>query len=263
MKDVLEGKVCLVTGGGGGIGAAISLLLGQSGARIAVVDRDLEGAARSADEIGSTGGSAVAIQSDISIASERIRAYEQAQEAFGAIDILVNNAADHGSRSKFLDVSIEEWERILSTNLSATWHFSQLVAPQMIEKQEGSIINLGAIQASLPVATYASYVATKGGILSLTKALAVELSQYGVRVNAISPGAIASPSTQSALSNLGTNQKAPTLLGRMGTSHDVAQGVLFLASPASSFVTGENIVIDGGRSLSRDPDPFASFSNRT
>ncbi len=263
MTKVLDGKVCLVTGGGGGIGAAISLLLGQSGAKVGVIDRDLEGATNTVAEICAAGGFAKALQCDISSAGDRIDVYNRAKDELGEVDILVNNAADHGSRMRFLEIEIEEWERIVSTNLGATWHFSQLAAPSMIERQGGSIVNLGAIQASLPVATYVSYVATKGGILSLTRALAVELSPYGIRVNSISPGAIATPSTQSALSNLGTNQKAPTLLGRMGTSNDIAQGVLFLVSPASSFITGENIVIDGGRSLSRDPDPFSSFSTRT
>ncbi|CAG4911925.1 SDR family oxidoreductase [Acidithrix sp. C25] len=263
MNNLLDSQVSLVTGGGGGIGAAISMTLAMAGAKVAVVDRDQVGADATVGAILEAGGVASSFVGDIATSPERIEIYNRAKGALGEIDILVNNAADHGSRLSFLEIEIDEWERILATNLGATWHFSQLVARSMIERQGGAIVNLGAIQASLPVATYVSYVATKGGIISLTKALAVELSPHGIRVNSISPGAIATPSTQSALSNIGTTEKAPTLLGRMGSSRDIANGVLFLVSPASSFITGENLVVDGGRSLSRDPDPFSSFGSRT
>ena len=134
MSSVLGGQVCLVTGGGGGIGAAICLLLAQSGARVGVVDRNLQGASETVAAIRKLGGEGSALECDISDHSNRIDLYQRAKVELGEIDLLVNNAADHGSRDKFLDVSYQEWERIVATNLGATWHFSQLVAPSMVQR---------------------------------------------------------------------------------------------------------------------------------
>jgi len=264
MAGWLEGTVALVTGAGGGIGAAIARQLAAASASVAVVDRDAATADATVEAIASAGGRALAIVADISRPEPRRRLVGEVVAGLGEIDILVNNAADHGIRHRFLDVTEAEWERILATNLTATAFLAQAVAPSMARRGGGAIVNLAAIQAALPVPTYASYVATKGGIISLTRALAVELSPHGIRVNAIAPGAIASGSTVDALAASGDpTGSAPTLLGRMGTVEEVANACVFLASDAASFVTGTMLVVDGGRSLSREPDPFATFSTLT
>lgn len=264
MAGWLEGTVALVTGAGGGIGAAIARQLAAASASVAVVDRDADSADATVNAIVATGGRAVAIVADISRPEQRRQLVGDVVAGLGEVDILVNNAADHGVRHRFLDVTEAEWERILATNLTATAFLAQAVAPGMARRGGGAIVNLAAIQAALPVPTYASYVATKGGIISLTRALAVELSPHGIRVNAIAPGAIASGSTVDALAASGDpTGSAPTLLGRMGTVEEVANACVFLASDAASFVTGTMLVVDGGRSLSREPDPFATFGTLT
>lgn len=264
MAGWLDGSVALVTGAGGGIGAAIARQLAAASASVAVVDRDATTADATVEAILSAGGRAVAIVADISRPEQRRRLVGEVVAGVGEVDILVNNAADHGVRHRFLDVTEAEWERILATNLTATAFLAQAVAPGMARRGGGAIVNLAAIQAALPVPTYTSYVATKGGIISLTRALAVELSPHGIRVNAIAPGAIASGSTVDALAASGNpNASAPTLLGRMGTVEDVAAACVFLASDAASFITGTMLTVDGGRSLSRAPDPFATFGALT
>ncbi|MCL4423780.1 MAG: SDR family oxidoreductase [Actinobacteria bacterium] len=261
---VLAGKVALVTGAGSGIGAAIARRMAAAGAAVAVVDRVATTAQSIVAEITASGCLAVSMSADLSHPDERQGILDQVVRALGPVDILVNNAADHGARHGFLEVSAEEWERIIATNLTASAFLSQAVAPSMITRGAGTIVNLVAIQAKLPAPTYASYVTTKGGLVSLTKALAVELSPHGIRVNGIAPGAIGTASTTDALAASGQpTGQAPTLLGRMGTAEEVAEVCLFLVSPAASFVTGAIVVVDGGRSLSRQPDPFATFGAMT
>lgn len=263
MSGWLDGRVAFVTGAGSGIGADIARRMAHAGAAVAVVDRNGDAAAATAASIEADGGRACAVVADLSVASERRFALDEAVSKLGNVDVLVNNAADHGTRHDFLEVDDEEWDRVLATNLTATAMLCQAVAASMAQRrnESGVIINLAAIQVSLPLPTYVSYAATKGGIVSLTKALAVELGPLGIRVNAVAPGAVASGSTRVAMATAGNPDGAsPTLLGRMGTGDDVASVCVFLASQAASFVTGAVVVVDGGRSLSRQADPLSDLS---
>lgn len=261
MSGWLDGRVAFVTGAGSGIGADIARRMAYAGAAVAVVDRNADAATATAASIQADGGRSWPVVADLSVASERRLALDVAVSKLGGVDILVNNAADHGTRHHFLQVGPDEWDRILATNLTATAMLCQAVAPSMSQSGSGVIINLAAIQASLPLPTYVSYVATKGGIVSLTRALAVEFGPLGIRVNAVSPGAVASGSTRHALAESGNpDASSPTLLGRMGTGDDVASVCVFLASQAASFVTGAVVVVDGGRSLSRQADPLSDLS---
>ena len=261
MSGWLDGRVAFVTGAGSGIGADIARRMAYAGACVAVVDRDGDAARATAASIEVDGGRSWPVVADLSVASERRSALDEAVSKLGSVDVLVNNAADHGKRHDFLEVDQDEWDRVLATNLTATAMLCQAVAPSMAQSGSGAIINLAAIQASLPLPTYVSYVATKGGIVSLTKALAVEFGPLGIRVNAVAPGAITSGSTQRALIESGNpDATSPTLLGRMGTGDDVASVCVFLASAAASFVTGAVLAVDGGRSLSRQADPLSDLS---
>lgn len=261
-------RVALVTGAASGIGRAIAQRLAADGMSIGALDRDKDSLRRTCRDIESAGGVAYAAVADLSRREEREHAVIAVVEELGEIDVLVNNAADHGQRHGFLEVTAQEWEEVLATNLTAAAQLAQLTLPAMLRGGKGCIINILAIQAELPVPSYATYVASKGGLDALTRALAVELSPRGIRVNAVVPGAIATGSAEAALAQpvgLAGSPEGPTtlgpatLLGRMGLPGEVAGAVAFLASDDASFITGALLHVDGGRRISRRPDPFSRF----
>jgi NAD(P)-dependent dehydrogenase (short-subunit alcohol dehydrogenase family) len=247
--------VALVTGAGSGIGAAIAARLATDGYVVAIADIAPE-AADAAAAIHADGRHAIAVTADVSRRGDRERLVAAVRRDLGEIDVLVNNAASHGSRRPFGEVELEEWDAVIATNLTAAAFLTRAVAPAMVARGGGSVVNIAAIQAELPLATYVSYVASKGGLISLTRALAVELSPHGIRVNAVAPGGIESGSTRAALAAAGPAPTQMSLLGRPGGAGDVAGVVSFLCSADASFMTGTVLTVDGGRSLQRPADPL-------
>lgn len=248
--------VALVTGAGSGIGAAIARRLAADGHAVAIADIAADAAAEVAASIRAEGGRAIAVTADVSRGADRQQLVAAVCRELGDVDVLVNNAASHGSRLPFSKVEPEEWDAVIATNLSAAAFLARAVAHAMVARGGGSVVNIAAIQADLPLPTYVSYAASKGGLISLTRALAVELSPQGIRVNAVAPGGIESGSTAAAFAAAAAAPGPMSLLGRPGRAGDVAAVVSFLCSQDSSFMTGSVLTVDGGRSLLRPADPL-------
>lgn len=252
----LGGRVAVVTGAAGGIGRAVAARLAGEGAHVVAVDRDSAGVHETAEAI----GSAACTPAVVDLADRRARGgiIGEVVAGHGRVDILVNDAAYHGERLAFTDSTDDDWDRVLETNLTATASLCKDAAGHL-PGGSGAIVNIGAIQEVLPVPTYAAYAASKGGIAALTRALAVELGPRGVRVNAVAPGGIETVAFRGTLDEAGSGEPAspfPALLRRGGRPEEAAAAVCFLASADASYITGTVLRVDGGRTLSRLPDPF-------
>jgi 3-oxoacyl-[acyl-carrier protein] reductase len=237
----LEGKVALVTGGSRGIGAAICRELGRAGARVAVGYRSSkEGAEEVAREIGG-----VAFQGDVADAGEAKTLVEQVEAELGDVDALVNNAGV--TRDTLIArMSDEDWEVVLDANLRGAFNTCRAVSRKMLRRRSGAIVNMSSVVGIHGNPGQANYVASKAGIIGLTKALARELGSRGVRVNAVAPGYIDTALTQVLPAAAREAILANTPLGRLGQPEDVAGAVRFLCSDEASFVTGEVVLVDGG-----------------
>lgn len=255
------GRVAVITGAGQGIGRAIALRLAADGLTVVVVDVD-EASARETVQLVERGGGHARVRAvDLADRAARDEVVGSVLGELGRVDVLVNNAAYTGRRLPFTAVDYDEWDRIFETNVAATAFLARAAGAHMMARGSGAIVNTVSVQARLPVATYAAYVASKGAIGALTKALAVEMSPYGVRVNAVEPGVIGTASFRETLDDAGqggdeAGPRAATLFGRTGHPGEVAGVVSFLAGEDASFVTGAIVPVDGGRHLSRRPDPF-------
>ena len=256
----LSSQAAIVTGGGKGIGRAIALRLGEAGAAVVVVDADERAGIACAQEIATAGGRARFIGGDVADPASAQRAVDACVEAYGHVDVLVNNAGIFPF-SPALQTTAELWDKVMAVNLKGAFLFAQAAARKMIESGGGSIVNIASIDALHPTGALVHYDASKGGMLMMTKSLALELGKSGVRVNAICPGGVTTPGADAAMAAMsaglgasaqqitqGFAQKIP--LGRMGLPDDIARATLFFATPLSAYCTGSVLVVDGGFLLS-------------
>ncbi len=257
----LKGKAAIVTGGAMGIGEAIALRLAEAGASVMIADISLEAANKVVDSIKSSGGNAAAIYADAGSVNDARKVIQATVDAFGRLDILVNNAGIYPF-SPAPETSEVLWDKVLGINLKGVFFFAQAAAQQMIKADHGGkIVNMASIDALHPTGNLVHYDASKGGVVMVTKALALEFGPHNINVNAIAPGGIQTPGgqAQSATILQATNMPYEELtkaftaripLGHMGEPDDIAKVVLFLASSASDYMTGGLIVVDGGYLLS-------------
>jgi 3-oxoacyl-[acyl-carrier protein] reductase len=246
----LAGRVALVTGASSGIGAATAILLADLGARVAIgYHGNPKGAEQVRSKILGDGGKAIAVRADVTKADEIVSLANAVTGQLGPIDILINNAGSLMQRMRILEVKEESWDEIQDLNLKSAVLCSQAVAPSMIERKRGAIVNVSSIAGRNGGGPGASaYASAKGGLITFTKALAKELAPQGVRVNAVSPGVIETPfherfSTPEMMRNFVT----AIPLGRVGMPMECANVIAFLASDAASYVVGETIEVNGGQ----------------
>ncbi len=239
----LEGQVAIVTGGGRNIGEAVAKVLAAEGARVAIVDLDRARGENVASELRDTGHEAIALAADVSKGSEVAEAVAEVVRRFGRIDILVNNVAISDNKT-ILDITEEEWDRVIAVTLKSQFLMAKHVAARMVAQGPGGrIVNIGSTSGHRGRGRAVAYSAAKGGVANLTRAMAVQLAPYGIRVNSISPNKTGSP--------VGRDEFDPArpitnLVKRPGQPIETARAVLFLVSEDSSFVLGANIFVDGG-----------------
>jgi 3-oxoacyl-[acyl-carrier protein] reductase len=241
----LEGRVALVTGASQGIGRACALVLAEAGADVALGARNLEKLGAIAKEIESLGRKALAVSLDVSNADSVQAAVGKVQETWGKIDILLNNAGITRD-NLVLRMKPADWEAVLRTNLEGAYHCIRLVLPGMVRRRAGRIINIASVVGQTGNAGQANYVASKAGLIGLTKAVAAEVASRSITVNAVAPGFVDTAMTQALPEDVRKRILSFVPLGRMGTDREIALAVRFLASDDAAYITGHVLNVNGG-----------------
>ncbi len=241
----VKGKVALVTGASQGIGRATARALADAGAKVGVAARSADKLASLVSEIEGAGGAAVAVLMDVADAAQVKTGFQQVLSKFGRLDILVNNAAITRD-TLALRMKLEDWDAVLRTNLTGAHLCIQQALGAMLKQRSGRIINLSSVVAQTGNAGQANYVASKAGLIGLTRAIAVEVASRNITVNAVAPGFIATPMTDVLSQEIKDKMKAMIPLGRFGSDKDIAAAIVFLASDEASYITGQVLEVNGG-----------------
>ena len=247
----LANKSAIVTGGASGIGREVALTLASDGASLTVADIDREGAEAVAAQIRNSGRGATAVEVDVTNSGQVDAAVEAAVAAFGSLDILVN-VAGFGFNSPIVDMREEDWDRVLGVNLKGQFLCAKAAGRRMIQQGTGGrIVNIASTAANNARYAGGAYCAAKAGVVQLTRVLALELGEYGITVNAVGPGFTETPATVESSDEYRSNFLAQVPAGRSGRTSDIANAVLFLASPSAEYVNGQALYVDGGYSAGK------------
>lgn len=247
--NLLEGKVGIVTGAGSGIGRTTALVFAREGARVAVVDWNAEGAGETVRQIEAEGFEALAIEADVSDEESVAETVRKTVERFGRLDCASNNAALGAGFHPTTELDRARWDRCLNVSLTGVWLCAKYQIPAMLESGGGSIVNISSLSGMKGQVFQAAYAAAKGGVIALTKTLASEYAQQGIRVNSVAPGGIETPGLASYLEGKPELRKATAgvhAMRRLGRPEEIADAVTYLCSDRSSFITGHVTVVDGG-----------------
>jgi len=245
------GKVALVSGAGSGIGRAAALLFAAEGAAVGLLDIDPAGGGKTLEMINSRGGKAALLSGDVTSAADVSRVIEQIESKYDRIDVLFNNAGIELSRPLH-QTSEQEWDRVLAVNLKGMFLLAKAVLPIMMGQKSGAIVNTSSISGMLGWPAYAAYSTSKGGVIQLTRQMAVDYAAYNIRVNCICPGTTLTPLIERLFELEEDPETAKQViaarhpLGRFAQPEEIAQAVLFLASEEASFITGAVLPVDGG-----------------
>jgi NAD(P)-dependent dehydrogenase (short-subunit alcohol dehydrogenase family) len=249
MTGRLEGKVALVTGGASGIGRATALAFAREGAKVVLADVAVERCDDTVVQIEEAGGEVFCVETDVSQPDQVEALINATVETYGRLDCAFNNAGIEGEQAPTPDCTEENWDRVININLKGVWLGMKYEIPQMLKQGGGAIVNMSSVAGLVGFPSAPAYVASKHGILGLTKTAALEYATEGIRVNAVCPGVIRTPMVERATGGdpeVEAQFTAMEPVGRMGKPEEVAEAVVWLCSDAASFVTGHPLVVDGG-----------------
>ncbi|MCJ7426012.1 MAG: SDR family oxidoreductase [Dehalococcoidales bacterium] len=245
---ILDNKVAIVTGGANGLGKAYCLRMAQEGARVVVADIADKEAQAVVAEIKAAGGSAIALNADVTSEAATKKMAEETVKAFGRIDALVNNAGFYYgmSRKSFDEISLAEWDKMFNVSAKGTWLCTRAVFPQMKKQGKGKIINIASEACFATTKGLIHYTAAKSAVIGITRVLAGELGPYNICANVVAPGVIDTPGTRSYI-NMDKMDASSVPMGRFGKPEDIVGAIVFFASDDSDFISGQTLLIDGAR----------------
>jgi NAD(P)-dependent dehydrogenase (short-subunit alcohol dehydrogenase family) len=249
MAGRVDGKIALVTGAGSGIGRATALVFAREGAKVVVADVVVDGGEETVRQIKAAGGEALFVKADMAKAAEVEAMVQKAVTTYGRLDCAHNNAGIEGATGKTADYREEDWDRVIRVNLTGVWFCMKYEISQMLKQGGGAIVNTASDAGLLGVPQMPAYVASKHGVVGLTKTAALEYAKSGIRVNAVCPGVIKTPMVERITgqrAGRAERMAAAEPVGRMGKPEEIAEAVVWLCSEAASFVTGLPMSVDGG-----------------
>lgn len=249
MARLLDGKIALVTGGGSGIGRATALAFAREGAKVLIADVIVDSAKETLVMINEAGGEGMVTKVDVSQSEEVESMVSQLVDTYGRLDCAFNNAGIGGGWGFTAKCTEEEWDRVMSINLKGVWLCMKYEIPQMLQQGGGSIVNTASVAGLVGMLGTPAYVASKHGVVGITKAAAMEYATSGIRINAVCPGIIRTPMIGRRLERKPESEavyRSMEPMGRLGTPEEIAEAVVWLSSDAASFVTGLPMAVDGG-----------------